>query len=561
MKNIYATAFLTFISIASNAQNFHWVKQIRGYDFIVCFSNTTDANDNFFSTGYFRTTVDFDPGPGVYNLTANGAIEPFVQKLDSDGNFLWATQIEMNGYGQGRSITSDSDGNLYITGYFNGTADFDPGAGIYNLTSINDSDGFIQKLDSDGNFLWAIQIGGLQDSVFSLNIDANGDIYCTGNFQGTADFDPGPGVYNLTSAGHWDVFVQKLDADGNFLWAKHMGGGSADTGFSIMTDASGNVYSTGDFRDTVDFDPGSGVYYLTSVGIWDVFVQKLDSDGNFLWVKQIGGVGADRGYSNTIDVSGNLYTTGYFQGTVDFDPGTGEYDLTSVGNSSDIFILKLDSDGNFLWAKQMGGNEEDVPRSITIDANSNVYSTGYFQGIGDFDPGTEVYNLTSAGAKDIFIQRLDSEGIFEWAVQIGGNGDDIAWSITIDSNDHIYASGSFEETVDFDPSSGVHNLISLDETDIFHLKLENGPLGLNNDAFGPSFVVYPNPSTGKFAIAFESILNNVEVNIIDVLGRIIDTSHYQNTDTINLEVNAPTGIYLAEIRTLQSKKTVFLLMK
>lgn len=561
MKNIYTIALFTFITIASNAQNFHWVKQIMGYDPLVSFSNTTDANDNFFSTGYFRTTVDFDPGPGVYNLTANGAIEPFVQKLDSDGNFLWAIQIELNGYGQGRSITSDSDDNLYITGYFNGTADFDPGPGIYDLTSINDSDGFIQKLDADGNFLWAIQIGGLQDSAFSITIDSNGDIYSTGYFQGTADFDPGPGVYNLTSAGHRDVFVQKLDSDANFLWAKHMGGGSPDTGFSITTDTSGNVYSTGEFRDTADFDPGTGIYNLTSVGIWDVFVQKLDSDGNFLWVKQIGGVGSDGGYSNTIDVSGNLYSTGYFQGTVDFDPGTGEYNLTSVGNSSDIFILKLDSDGNFLWAKQMGGNEEDIPRSITLDTNGNVYSTGYFQGIGDFDPGTGVYNLTSTGAKDIFIQRLDSEGIFEWAIQIGGNGDDTAWSITIDANDHIYASGSFEETVDFDPSSGVHNLISFDERDIFHLKLDNGTLELNSDAFGPSFVVYPNPSTGKFAIAFESILNNVEIKIIDALGRIIDISHYQNTDTINLELNAPAGVYLAEIRTSESKKTVMLLMK
>ncbi|MEA3496366.1 MAG: SBBP repeat-containing protein, partial [Bacteroidota bacterium] len=322
----------------------------------------------------------------------------------------WAKQIRGTYNDEGNSITTDAAGNVYTTGYFSGTADFDPGTGTTNLTSAGIYDIFIQKLDPAGNLLWVKKMGGTSnDYGSSITTDATGNVYTIGTFRYIVDFDPGDGTTNLISAGYSDIFIQKLDSAGNFLWAKQMGGTSHDYGSSITTDATGNVYTTGYFSGTADFDPGTGTTNLTSAGRDDIFIQKLDPAGNLLWVKKMGGTSHDDGYSITTDVAGNVYTTGSFIGTADFDPGAGTTNLTSAGYY-DIFIQKLDSAGNLLWAKQMGGTDYDVGHSITTDATGNVYTTGQFKETVDFDPGTGTSNLTSAGYYDIFIQKLDSAG-------------------------------------------------------------------------------------------------------------------------------------------------------
>ena len=187
------------------------------------------------------------------------------------------------------------------------------------------------------------------------------------------------------------------------------GGASSEYGYSIAVDSSGNVYTTGYFQGTVDFDPGTGTSNLTSAGSTDVFVSKLDSSGNFVWAKRLGGASSDYGYSIAVDSSGNVYTTGYFEGTADFDPGAGTSNLTSAG-SGDVFVSKLDSSGALVWAKGFGGTSNDRGQSIAVDSSGNVYTTGYFAGTVDFDPGAGTSNLTSAGGDDVFVLKLTSSG-------------------------------------------------------------------------------------------------------------------------------------------------------
>ncbi len=151
------------------------------------------------------------------------------------------------------------------------------------------------------NVEWGKTFGGNLGGNFlnygrSIAVDDDGNIYTTGSFEGTGDFDPGPGVYNLTSNSEYDVFISKLDRNGNFLWAKCFGGMSSnvsapisDIGYGIVTDKDGNVYVCGAFENTVDFDPGSGVYNISSSGGEDIFILKLDASGNFIWVKTLGG--------------------------------------------------------------------------------------------------------------------------------------------------------------------------------------------------------------------------------------------------------------------------------
>jgi hypothetical protein len=204
----------------------------------------------------------------------------FVSKLDASGNFVWAKQFGGTGQSEGQSVAVDSAGNVYTTGYFDGTVDFDPGAGTTALTSAGDMDVFVSKLDASGNYVWAKSFGGSgADYAFSLAMNSAGNVYTTGYFDGTVDFDPGAGTTALTSAGSIDVFVAKLDASGNYVWAKSFGGSGSDYALSLAVSSAGNVYTTGGFSDTVDFDPGAGTTNLTSAGVTDVFVLKLDELG------------------------------------------------------------------------------------------------------------------------------------------------------------------------------------------------------------------------------------------------------------------------------------------
>lgn len=275
-KNIlYAIGFLS-ISVVGNAQSFDWVASSGAIGWDKAYSITTDADGNTYTTGHFQGTVDFDPGSGEYDLASAGENDVFVQKLDADGNFVWALSFGGLFADRGRSIATDASGNVYLTGFFDGTVDFDPGSGVSDLTSEGDRDVFLQKLDASGNFEWAVAYGSsIRDEGTSITTDASGNIYLTGIFQETVDFDPGSGVTNLTSAGNWDVFLQKLDADGNSIWAGSFGGEGMDDVGCIALDASGDVYTTGSFRNTVDFDPGSGVTDVVSTGDADVYVHKM----------------------------------------------------------------------------------------------------------------------------------------------------------------------------------------------------------------------------------------------------------------------------------------------
>jgi putative cell wall-binding protein len=198
------------------------------------------------------------------------------------------------------------------------------------------------------------------------------------------------------------------------VWARAFGGTGTDDSFGVAVDAAGNVHTTGSFEGTVDFDPGSGVSNLTSAGDTDVFVSKLDADGNLVWARAFGGANFDQGFGVAVDAAGNVHTTGRFAGTADFDPGSGVANLTSAG-IDDVFVSKLDSAGNLVWAHAFGGTSFDEGRGVAVDAAGNVHTTGWFVGTADFDPGSGVANLTSAGSADVFVSKLADPAVVRLA--------------------------------------------------------------------------------------------------------------------------------------------------
>lgn len=384
-------------------------------------------------------------------------------------SFAWAKNFGSSSGETPESIVADANSNVYSTGYFQGSADLDPSSGFYAANSAGAYDFYVSKLDANGNFVWGRSFGSTGNDVGrGIAIDINANVFVAGYFTGTVDFDPGPGTFTLTAVGSQDIFILKLDAAGNFLWVKQMGSSFSDELNGLAIDNSANVYTTGYFYDVVDFDPGAGTYTLQSMGSGDLFVSKLDANGNFIWAKQMGSTNHEVGYAITVDASQNVYSTGYFFLNADFDPGPSTFSISIP--SSGCYISKLDVNGDFVWAKAFNG--ASFGRSIKTD-NINVYTAGYFQANADFDPGAASYTLTPLGSADVFLSKLDAAGNFIWANQIGGVGNDYAFSLALDASQNVYTTGYFNSTADLDPGAGTYTLTSAGVEDAFISKLNS----------------------------------------------------------------------------------------
>lgn len=425
---------------------------------------------------------------------------------------------------EGKSIGMDAAKNVYTVGSYSGSVGFVPTPGL-SFPSSNST--YIYKQDSSGNDVWLKTLG---ISVRDLSVDSLGNTYICGFFTGTEDFDPGSGVVNSTSNGGYDAFVLKLDSNGDFVWVKTFGGTSSDDAKSIAIDNVGNIYLTGYFQNTVDFDPGVGVYNITSVGGADIFIQKLDSNGNFIWVKSIGATNHEISRAITIDNLGNPIITGYFEDTVDFDPGAGVFNLTSAGGD-DVFLLKLDINGNFVWARAIGGTGLSRGESVSCDKNNNIFITGYFDGTVDFDPGSGVTNITAQNT-DCFIEKLDDAGNYVWVKVLSGHLNS-SESIYVDDYSNVYTTGSFSGNIDFDPGPGTQSYISQGNRDIFILKFDSIGNYLSVITYGR----YNSNSYGRDIIVdqYENIYATGKYN------KNVDFDHGPNTYILNGSASTTTN--------------------
>ena len=529
MNKVFCLLTLILFNHQIFAQNFAWAKSM-GSAIAPTFPGergtaiTTDATGNIYTVGHFAGTVDFDPGTAVFNMSAvNGGTDKmdfFVQKLDLAGNFIWAKQISGIETSGGYGVDIDATGNVIITGFFWGTKDFDPGTGVFNLTSAGIADIFILKLDANGNFIWAKSMGGSGgEGGFGVAIDNSNNIHIVGRFEGTVDFDPGSGIMNISSAGSFDAFIVKLNSLGNIIWAKTVGGIGFEYGNSIGVDGNGNVYVAGNFTSTADFNPGTALFNLSAAGT-DIYILKLSPSGDFVWVKQMVGNLASYG-SGIVVHSTNVYYTGWFWGTVDFDPGSGVSSFTSLNNKRDIVIAKLNTTGELLWTKQIGGNDDDEGNAITVDNDGNVYTTGFFNLTVDFNPGAGVNNLT-AGDYDVFIVKLDASGNYLWAGDAGGSDQDIGYAIHV-TQDAILTTGSFRNNGDFDPGPNGVGLTSNGHSDIFIQKLTQTTTAVTQvDADIESIILSPNPVTDVTNLIVDSKKSKkLKWNIVDAKGRLI----------------------------------------
>ena len=463
---------------------------------------------------------------GNITLTSSGEKDIFIAKYDAAGNVLWAKRAGGVEIDYSSDISVDGSGNSYVTGIFVGTATF----GSTTLTSSGLSNTFVAKYDAAGNVLWAKSASGGFSGGDGIAPDGSGNSYVTGSFNGTVSF----GSISLTNNSLFgDIFIAKYDAAGNVLWAKSAGGTNSDGGIGIGVDGSGNSYVTGYFRATASF----GSTTLTSSGLSNAFVAKYDAAGNVMWAKRAGGTGSDNGNDISADGSGNSYVTGIFSGTATF----GSFTLTSSG-LSDVFIGKYDAAGNVLWAKKAGGTGSDYGNGIAVDGSSNSYVTGIFSGTATFGS----ISLTSNGSADIFIAKYDTVGNVLWAKGAGGIGFGGGIGIALDGSGNSYVTGSFNNTVSF----GSITLVSSGSDDVFIIKLGTFT-GTTEEFSATDFAVWPNPFASAFQLKLTSSAGTAATVILsDILGREVhrqqlaaaESSHY-----VTPPADLPVGMYLLQV--------------
>lgn len=393
---------------------------------------------------------------GTTELTTSGGFDIFVVKYDASGNVVWAGRAGGVSGDKGLSIATDGWGNVYITGHFSGTATF----GMIQLTAAGSDDIFVVKYNDTGNVVWAKGAGDTYyDWGQDVVTDKWGNVIVTGYFHNTVTF----GTYTLTSYNHSDIFITKFDPDGNVLWAERAGGNDRDSGTGITTDGSGNIYIIGDFEESAIF----GTTVLNSIELEDIFIAKYNGSGNVVWARQIGGTSGDYGSAIATDGSGNIYVTGHFSGTATF----GATELNCAGYE-DIFVAKYNASGNVEWVEQAGGTADDGCRKrdggygIATDESGNSYVTGSFAGTVSFDTTP----LTCAGESDIFITKYNTFGNVLWDKQAGGTGYDEGGDIAIDGSGNITVTGVFTESATFGTTT-----LSGHNEDIFVAKLTEAP--------------------------------------------------------------------------------------
>lgn len=337
-----------FVNKYDTNGNLIWSVTIGGVNKDVVYGVKTDAANSVYVTGYFSNTVDFDPSASTFNLTSNGGRDIFLAKYDSAGTFAWAFNVGgpiSTAYEEGGQDIAINGTNIYLTGNFEGVADFDPSVTSNTLTSNGSLDIFVAKYDTAGNYIWAFNAGSANkhDYAYGIGVDASENVYITGGFEETVDFDPSASTAALVSASVMaqDIYVAKYNSSGVYQWAFQAGGNTSvdDHAFDIDVTPTGDIYICGEVWGPADFDPSAGVTNITTSND-QIFFAKYTTAGNFVWVFEIGATGssgsADNGFGVHVASSGTLFVTGDFSGTADFDPSAATANLTSSGG--DAFV-------------------------------------------------------------------------------------------------------------------------------------------------------------------------------------------------------------------------------
>ncbi len=530
------TLILSLVYIgASYSQNPLWIWAESEGGLSNEFGNAvcTDANGNVFVTGTFQGQT-FSIGDFTLYNSGEGSLDIFIAKYDEAGNVLWAKSGGGSSDDHAYGICTDSQGNVFITGYFvSSTVSFGTTELSNNSTnSSNCLDIFLTKYDSDGNVVWSRSPVGLGcERARGVAADSEGNVYIVGYFwNDNISF----GDHTFIYQGSHDGFIAKYDVNGNVVWAEQIAGSGYDLCEDVFVDAQDNILVTGSFQNEAQFgnntvvSPNEDTYQ-------EVFAAKFNSEGNNIWAECAlvpfnGNYASGNGIAS--DPEGNVYLTGYFQHSLAF----GEDTLGTAGNIA-MFLAKYDSSGNALWGRTPGGTGNDYGVDVCVDTDGHIFVTGYFQSSFLNFGGFPLIN-SNTGFNETFVAGYDVDGDALWATAIGGQDDDYGMSLGSGPDNNVYLTGYFGSySLDFSNTTVVNS----GSYDMYLAKLSHD-VALTVQTLGkPTEVgIFPNP--------FYSTVNIVSdgpttIEIYDMSSRKVFEHQFTNTSAFDLSELAG-GIYL-----------------
>jgi hypothetical protein len=383
---------------------------------------------------------------------------------------IYATYIGGNHYDEAYSVAVDASNNVYVSGFTYST-NYDITAGAFQTTKAGDWDVFVSKLNADGtNLIYSTYIGGNgSDFAVSNAVDANNNLYITG-YTTSTDYITTTGAYQTINNGGVDGFITKLNASGTALiYSTYIGGNNGDYSRAIAIDNSNNAYITGNTNSN-NFATSIGAFQNLYNGLNDIFVCKLNESGTTLiYSTYIGSFNNEYGQSIALDNSGNAYITGWAHFGFITTPGAFQ---TIIGGGNDVIVVKLNSLGTALiYSTFIGGNSADAGYDIALDASNNAYITGDTESSNFKVTPNVLQNNHEGGWTDAFVTKINTTGTaLIYSTYLGGNGDDTAHSIAVDSNDNAYITGRTEST-NFDITSGAFQTTNAAGRDVFASKL------------------------------------------------------------------------------------------
>ncbi|MBC6455357.1 MAG: hypothetical protein GDA43_20915, partial [Hormoscilla sp. SP5CHS1] len=519
-----------------------------------------DSNGNVWATGSFEGNIDIG-GDGNNDLTASARSisDAYIAKFNSNGHSLKLFQIGDNFFkSYARRIAIDSNDNAWAIGSFSGNIDIDGDGEDDFVSNLHDS--YVVKFDNNGDFVEAFEVfensGNRSNEGYSIALDSNDNLWITGAFIGSLDID-GDNKNDLISNGNQrDIYIIKFDKESDFLKAIDIGERNHDFPHDIATDSNDNVWTTGEYRLSIDID-GDGNIDLDNEAVYDAYVVKFDRDGNLLKALNIGSFKYDGGYAIAIDSNDNVWTTGVFSGNIDIDRD-GNIDLTTNGKQ-DAYVVKFDRDGNLLKALNIGGMDDgDWGYAIATDSNDNVWATGSFKGSIDIDKDGNI-DLTSDGERDSYVVQFDRDGNLLQAHVISGSADNMGYGIAIYGND-VWVTGIFKGSIDIDGDGNI-DLISSDQDklDSYVVKFSDNFITIDENVVADTVVLTlstTDPDTGDTFI-YELVdgtgdTDNAAFNIVGDELRIKSSPDFeiQSSYSIRIQTTDADGLSYSENLTI-----------
>jgi len=455
IKKLLLCILSTFIYFSAFSQQQpipDWVKDIGGIGESKVSGVAVDKFDNIYVAGNFRSSVVVDQS-GVstpISLTSKGDYDIFIAKYTPDGRLIWAKSIGGSGLDQANNLTVDDESNVIFGGqYSSALMDCDPGAGTFNINNAGGNDAFIVKLDRDGNFKWAKNVGGTgTDFGHVVAADRLGNVIFVGSYSANINL----GSYNLFNKGSSDGYVIKYDKDGNILWAYGFGLSGADEIRHVITNANNEIVIMGYFESNIDINPKGPPTNLTGT-VQNYFIAKYTESGQLIWANKVNGP-ATVVSSLAVGPNNDIYLTGVYNSSVTLTSPSNNISLTATGGKN-LFVGKYNNSGTTLWARNISGITS-APYSyyITADVDDNVYIGGYFDGTLIFGDAMLNKTLTYHGIRDTFFGKYDGDGTYKWAFNFGSPcSGNFGHKIAVDSKKNVLLGGSFCNTVDFNPGT------------------------------------------------------------------------------------------------------------